>query len=233
MTVLGIETATAVCGAALVVDGCVVAESSVREKNVHAEKLLTLVKGVLAQSGRPLSEVSGLAISIGPGSFTGLRIGLSVAKGLSFATGMPLVAVPTLEALAERLGGMHPKGKPGNVLAMIDARRDEVYCQLFRIEGEQTVRVWEERDRTLEEVQREIAGMTVTVTGDANEKFGAWLRNGGSGDSAGIRFADPELSLCSAATVALHGERLLGDGRRDDPGLLEPRYIKEFFFKSR
>ena len=233
MIVLGIETATTVCGAALVVDGVVVTESSIAEKNVHAEKLLTMVNAVLEKSGLALTKVSGIAISIGPGSFTGLRIGLSVAKGLSYATGIPLVAVPTLEALARRLTAMHPIGNPGYVLPMIDARRDEVYCQLFRLEGEEAEQVWEERDRTLSEVLAELRGISVTVTGDANEKLKDWLIAGGMTERNGIAFADTELSRCSAATVALRGERLLQARQTEDPALLEPRYIKEFFFKSR
>ena len=84
MIVLGIESATALCGVALVASGAVQADTRIVQKNVHAEKLLTLVDEVLRKSGRTLHEVSGIAISIGPGSFTGLRIGLSVAKGLSY-----------------------------------------------------------------------------------------------------------------------------------------------------
>ena len=233
MTVLGIESATAVCGVAIVADGVVLADSRIVQKNVHAEKLLTLVDDVLRKSGQTMSGVSGIAISIGPGSFTGLRIGLSVAKGLSYATGIPLVAVPTLEALAETLvQSMHGE-EPRHILAMIDARRDEVYCQLFRLAEGTVVKVWEEKDRALDEVLADLKDLPVMVTGDANEKLAALLQVAATGKTESIRFADPEAARCSAATVALIGERLLRDGRTEDLAVLEPRYIKEFFFKSR
>ena len=100
MTLLGIETATAVCGVALVRDGEVLAEKAVEERYAHAEKLFGFLDDVLESSGVPLRELHGIAVSIGPGSFTGLRIGLSVAKGLHVATGIPVIPVPTMEALA-------------------------------------------------------------------------------------------------------------------------------------
>ena len=80
MTLLGIETATAVCGVALVRDGAVLAEKAVEERYAHAEKLFGFLDDVLESSGVPLCELQGIAVSIGPGSFTGLRIGLSVAR---------------------------------------------------------------------------------------------------------------------------------------------------------
>ena len=100
MIVLGIETATAVCAVALVDDDVVRAERRYEIPQAHSEKLMECVDDCLKSAGLALSSIDGIAISIGPGSFTGLRIGLSVAKGLAFATDKPVVGVPTLEALA-------------------------------------------------------------------------------------------------------------------------------------
>ncbi|MDH3253127.1 MAG: tRNA (adenosine(37)-N6)-threonylcarbamoyltransferase complex dimerization subunit type 1 TsaB, partial [Ignavibacteria bacterium] len=146
MTVLGVETATAVCAAALVVDGQAIAEEMVNQRFVHAEKLMSLIQDVLTRSDRGSGDLDGIAVSIGPGSFTGLRIGLAAGKGLSYSLDKPLIAVPTLEALALRtaLGGNVPDGT--FILPVIDARRNEVYTQLFRFGSETLVAVWEPRD---------------------------------------------------------------------------------------
>src|SRR5712692_6734191 len=100
MIVLGIETATAVCGAAIVEDAGVRAEASIEAEHIHSEKLISLIDEALNRATIPFSSIDSVAVSIGPGSFTGLRIGLSVAKGLVYAGGKSLAAVSTLEALA-------------------------------------------------------------------------------------------------------------------------------------
>jgi tRNA threonylcarbamoyladenosine biosynthesis protein TsaB len=122
MNVLGIETATGVCGAALAVNGVIAAVEEIDRQKIHAEKLVSLVTAVLRAGGITPRDLDGIAVSIGPGSFTGLRIGLSAAKGLAYATGVPLLAVPTLEALANRAerDGILPS--EGWLCAALDAR---------------------------------------------------------------------------------------------------------------
>ena len=100
MKILGIETATSVCAAAIVDDGDVLTEQWIEAQHSHSEKLITLIDKCLQTVNCELKSLAGIAVSIGPGSFTGLRIGLSVAKGLSYASGVPLVSIPTLKALA-------------------------------------------------------------------------------------------------------------------------------------
>lgn len=233
MKVLGIETATTVCAAAVASDGTIAAESWLDHRNVHAEKLLGLIDTVLLQSKRSLSALDGIAVSIGPGSFTGLRIGLSVAKGLVYATGTPLLAVPTLQALAQKAVDAGAVPTSGCVLPMLDARRDEVYCQLFSVNNNDIAPIWDERDVTLADLLRELGDRDVTVTGDAHQKLSRELGTRSPARTSRIRFVDAAVARCSAGTVALLGERLLQQGRVEDPAALEPRYIKEFFFKAR
>jgi len=233
VTILGLETATAVCSAAVIEDGSVRAEATVEERHVHAEKLLPQIEQVLKESSTGLEEISGIAVSIGPGSFTGLRIGLSVAKGLGYARRTPLVAVPTLQALAQRLPEAGGSGPTESILAALDARRDEVYAQLFEVREGRAVPVWDVRAVTAEEAVRDTAGADVVITGDAREKLDAKLLLLPPADRRRFRFAPKELSRCSAVSVARLGLELLRQGRTEDPGVLEPRYIKEFFFKSR
>jgi len=231
MIVLGIETATRVCAVALVRDGHVVSEESIEEENVHAEKVLTLMDHALAAAGCSAKEVDAIAVSIGPGSFTGLRIGLSTAKGLASGLGKTLVAVPTLRALAHRVAGAGEVEDPVSVLSVIDARRDEVYCQCFRAEAGALTPLWEESDLSMSDLVGRLDGLDVVATGDGCRKLSAFLN--GRQVSARIRFADERIAKCSAASVALLGAELVHEGCRSDPRTLEPLYIKDFYFKTK
>jgi len=227
MTVLGIETATTICAAAIAREGKILAEATLDEEYVHAEKLLTLVESVLRRSGCRLQELDGVAVSIGPGSFTGLRIGLSVAKGLVYATGISLVAVPTLQALAQRVVDGHALIGTEQILAALDARRDEVYCQFFAVEGPRAVPLRDAQDVSVSEMTGEISGTPLVVTGDGAKKLAQIL-----GPGTSVRFIPQDLAECRAGAVALIGEELLAAGKTEDPATLEPRYIKEFFFRT-
>ncbi len=126
--ILGIETSTDICSVALLCDGDVVAlrESAGGE---HARLLAVYIDQVLRDAGMVAGNLDAVAVSAGPGSYTGLRIGVSTAKGLCYGLGVPLIAVDSLEALACQVVG---KYGDGTVLCpMIDARRMEVYTRLF------------------------------------------------------------------------------------------------------
>lgn len=128
--ILSIETSTAVCSVALHEQGKLLALAELREPGAHAEKLMGLLEEVLKKAGKLFSEVDAFAVSEGPGSYTGLRIGVSTAKGLAFALSKPLIGINTLRAMAA--GG--PLEKGAQIVAVLDARRMEVYTQTF---GEQ------------------------------------------------------------------------------------------------
>ena len=128
--ILSIETSTAVCSVALHEQGELLALAELREQGAHAEKLMGLLEEVLGKAGRLFSEVDAFAVSEGPGSYTGLRIGVSTAKGLAFALDKPLIGINTLRAMAAG----SPLEKGAQVVAVLDARRMEVYTQTF---GEQ------------------------------------------------------------------------------------------------
>jgi len=217
MTVLGIETATHLCGAALVRRGNLLAERFVDERNVHAERLMELIQGVTADHGR-LEAVEGIAVSIGPGSFTGLRIGASIAKGLAFGGDKLLIGVPTLQALIERARRESPVGGRAHELAaVLPARRGE-YFMMRESTGE--VRVVR-RESVVDECRRN----TLVLTGDTG---GLKLTAEGAAD---IPEVEDHLRRCSASSVAYIGERMFLEGRRDDIKTLEPRYLLEFFLR--
>jgi tRNA threonylcarbamoyladenosine biosynthesis protein TsaB len=151
MRILGVDTATPTASVALIEDGELAAEETYppRETTVaasssarsakHAEVILPLIDSVLRRRGLLLSQLSGLALSIGPGSFTGLRIGLSTVKGLAYGSAIPVVGVSTLFANASR-----PADWEGLVCALLDARKNEVYASLFFKNGPQLRRLTED-----------------------------------------------------------------------------------------
>jgi tRNA threonylcarbamoyladenosine biosynthesis protein TsaB len=130
MRVLGIDTST-LCGSVGLIEGeQVLCEYSLNRKISHSERVLKTIDRVLEDSGVLIGEIDGFAISIGPGSFTGLRIGVSVVKGLAFATGKPVAGVSTLDALAQNV-----RYSPYLICPLLDARKGEVYTALYRNSG--------------------------------------------------------------------------------------------------
>lgn len=123
MIVLGIDTCLGACAAAVLTDGQVLATRSEAMTRGHQERLAPLVQEVMAEAGVTFAELGLVGVTIGPGSFTGLRVGLAFAKGLSAALGIPVAGVGSLAALAEPVAG--------TVLAAIDARRGQLYLQTF------------------------------------------------------------------------------------------------------
>jgi len=227
--VLGIETATDVCGAAVVVDGKVVHDAYLKERYVHAERLMGLIDASLKVAGMEASDIDGCAVSSGPGSFTGLRIGISVAKGLAYSMNRPLVAVPTLRALATGTFNSLQKGNTQSVLAVLDARRDEVYCQLFRASDGVLEPVWDEKDMTLADLIDRLGDRAVTVTGDGRTKLRAYVRANTSAKAGMFKHVPDEIAECTAGSIAILGEKLLQEGKVIDAAELQPLYIKEFY----
>ncbi len=125
-TILCIETATTNCSVAIAYNGKILAvKEDYNDSYSHAEKLHLFIQEILVENNLKLSNLNAVAISKGPGSYTGLRIGVSAAKGLCFSLDIPLISVPTLTALANQVE------REGYVIPMLDARRMEVYAAVF------------------------------------------------------------------------------------------------------
>ena len=125
--ILNIETATKNCSVALAKEGEIILCKEIAEEGYsHAERLHVFIEGIIKEAGISLSDLSAIAVSQGPGSYTGLRIGVSAAKGLCFALEIPLIAVDTLQVLASQVNVAD-----GLIVPMIDARRMEVYSAIF------------------------------------------------------------------------------------------------------
>ena len=127
--ILSIDTSTKVCSVALHQHGKLLAISELYTEKSHSGMLTTLCENVVKNSGFSLNQLDALAVAKGPGSYTGLRIGVSTAKGFCFALDKPLIAVNTLEAMAYQVKGFYDEAHL--LCPMIDARRMEVYCQIL------------------------------------------------------------------------------------------------------
>ena len=170
MKVLGLDSATWTASVGVVDGEQILAERSTPATTSHAVSLVGLIDATLADAGLGIGDLDLMAVSIGPGSFTGLRIGLSVAKGLSLATGVPLVAVPTLEALARVA-----RGRSGVICAALDARKGEVYMAAFRDEGETMETVIAPAAVSLDQFLLRLPS-PCTIVGDAIEAYEGRLR---------------------------------------------------------
>lgn len=129
--ILNIETSTSVCSVAIGKEGKVISSIETAEQNTHASKLTLFIEEVLKETGLKIRDLDAIAVSSGPGSYTGLRIGYSTAKGLCYAADKPLITVSTLQALAYGAKSLRNDDEKTFYCPMIDARRMEVYCSLY------------------------------------------------------------------------------------------------------
>lgn len=163
MQILGIDSSAVSAGCAVVKDGRVLAEGFVNVGLTHSQTLLPLISDTIARAGTSLSECDAIAVSQGPGSFTGVRIGIATVKGLAFTGGIPCIGVSTLEAIA--FGAACAEGV---LCAVMDARRAQVYNAMFACRDGAVTRLCEDRAVAIEELAAEInaAEQTVWLCGD-------------------------------------------------------------------
>jgi tRNA threonylcarbamoyladenosine biosynthesis protein TsaB len=135
MTLLAFDTSAAACSVALWRDGATIAHASKIMERGHAETLMPMIEGTLGRAGVAFADLTAIAATVGPGSFTGIRIGLATARGLALALDAALVGVTTFEAVAHA-ARREMLGSPMPCLVVLDAKREDVYAQLFRAGGE-------------------------------------------------------------------------------------------------
>lgn len=147
MNILGIDSSGLVASVALLCDDILVGEYTIHNKKTHSQTLLPMIEAMLAMAELPVQEVDAIAVAAGPGSFTGLRIGASTAKGLGQALNIPLIAVPTLEGLAYNLAGADAL-----VCSLMDARRNQAYYGIYRVNKTIPTAVTEQAAAPIEEI---------------------------------------------------------------------------------
>lgn len=214
--ILNIETATKNCSVALAKDGETLFCSEISDLGYyHAEKLHVFIEEILAKVKIAPKDLNAIAISSGPGSYTGLRIGVSAAKGLCFALDLPLISVDTLTSLASQV-----KAQNGIIIPMIDARRMEVYSAIFDANNKMIRKVEAE---IITETSFNEFTETVYFIGDSNEKVKQILTNDN------FVFLD-DIKYPSAKDMSVISYQKFQEKNFEDLAYFEPYYLKDFMF---
>jgi len=218
MRILAIDTATPMCGVAVLEDGHVLVELRISQGQTHAKSLLHGIRCALEMAHLEMKMLDAFAVTQGPGSFTGLRIGISTVKGLALATGKPLVGISALAALADQA----PEGAAW-VCPMIDARRSQIYWSLYHRQGSGLVRIVAEQVGAPLDVARHVDGPCLCI-GNGAGAYEALLREH---LPFGMLGAGPGLNAISPAAVARLAWQRLQQGAREDVHRFAPVYLRK------
>ncbi|HGE73221.1 TPA: tRNA (adenosine(37)-N6)-threonylcarbamoyltransferase complex dimerization subunit type 1 TsaB [Candidatus Poribacteria bacterium] len=217
MIVLGIETATMTGGLALIDEEKLISEYTLNMKTTHSSRLMPALDWILKDASLDKNQINGIAISIGPGSFTGLRIGLATAKGLAMGLNIPLVTVPTLDALAN-----NATYSPYQICPVLDARKKEVYFAFYRYADNILMRESSYQVISPDKLIDQINEKTIML-GDGLNIYGELFKEK-LGDLA--IFVSNSQRLPKASVIAELGLSKLKAGEIADLASSEPLYIR-------
>ncbi len=217
--ILNLETATKNCSVALAKDGKTILCKELSEQGYsHAELLHVFIEEVLNETNITIQDLNAIAISKGPGSYTGLRIGVSSAKGLCYALDIPLIAIDTLTILSNQINI-----DKGLIIPMIDARRMEVYNAIFNSEGK---KIRDVEAEILNEDSFKSYDEIIHFIGDSNEKAKTVLTN------SNFIFHD-SIVFPSANEMSILSYKKYQIKDFEDVAYFEPYYLKDFFITSK
>lgn len=219
--ILNIETATSACSVALANKGNIIASKEIDDGHVHAEKITLFIQELMKEASLPLAKLDAIAVGTGPGSYTGLRIGTATAKGLCYSLDKPLIAVPTLKAMAY---GAAQKLQRTDALycPMIDARRLEVYTALYDYNGKEIMPVQAKiLDNTSFSELTPIPYSCIAFFGDGMPKMRELFAN----DTSKIWLDDIKASALNMCHMA---EEMFTANSFSDVAYYEPFYLKDF-----
>ena len=217
--ILAFETSAKAASVALLEGGKLLGESYQNTGLTHSQTLMVMAEDLLKQCGKTVSDITAVAVAEGPGSFTGVRIGVAAAKGFAWGGKLPCYGVSTLEAMAESLGVYQ-----GYVCACMDARRSQVYNGLFSVNGGKIRRISEDRAISLAELGGELETLEgpVFLVGD-----GAQLTFKTLSGTVKELVLPPEHRIHQRAVgVALVAEKMAAAGENGDANALTPNYLR-------
>ncbi len=218
MKILAVDTATQSCSVAVVDKESLLAEVTLGSVQTHSKHLVKLINQVNTLSGLTISELDGFAVTRGPGSFTGLRIGISTVKGLAAASGKPVVGVSSLEALASQCFASSYL-----ICPLIDARKGEVYYSSYRLEDGRLIQISKEQVKPPAEVLKGISEPSLFV-GNGSLLYRAEIERK-MGNFA--YFAPTSLNIIRAATVGHLSMKRIENRNTDEIAKLVPHYIRK------
>ncbi|MFA5527321.1 MAG: tRNA (adenosine(37)-N6)-threonylcarbamoyltransferase complex dimerization subunit type 1 TsaB [Peptostreptococcales bacterium] len=223
MIILGIETTSSAVSVALLDSEKLMGEYIVNTKLSHLEKLMPMIHSLLEKCEIQFDEVQGIAISEGPGSFTGIRIGFSAAKALAQVKNIPMVGVPTLKALAYNY-----RDGEGIIVPILDARRNQVYGGAYRWEDGKLMECVTGKamaiDELIEEIQLKTTHEKIIFLGDGVKPYSEYiLKHLGSR----ARFASPFNCTQRASSIAQLGYEMMQEGKTQDYKNIKPNYMRK------
>ena len=219
MLILAFETSAKAASVALMENGKLLGESYQNTGLTHSQTLMVMAEDVLKQCGKPAADVEAVAVAEGPGSFTGVRIGVAAAKGFAWGKEIPCYGISTLEAMAESLGAFD-----GYVCPCMDARRSQVYNALFLAEGGKLTRIAEDRAIALADLKEELKNVEkpVFLVGDGANLCYNTLR-----EEVPNLVLPPEHRIHQRAVgVAILAQRMADAGLAPSGGELTPNYLR-------
>ena len=220
---MNIETATTVCSVALSENGKALALKEVNNGYTHSENLTVFIEDLFSQTGCKPSELEAVAVSKGPGSYTGLRIGVSTAKGLCYGLGIPLISVSTLQAMAYRFINAPDRNlnfQNSILCPMLDARRMEVYCALYDVQLNEVGPV-QAKIIDAHSFEEQLRDKTIYFFGDGAAKCTQILNVHST--AVFSEGGDP-----SATALISFAEEAFKAGRFESVAYFEPYYLKDF-----
>ena len=219
MKILALETSAKAVSAAITEDGRVLASGYQDTGLTHSRTLMPIVEHLFRNTGLTVSDCGAIAVAAGPGSFTGIRIGVSAAKGLAFAANKPAVGVSTLAAMARNAAFAD-----GLIICAMDARRNQIYNALFSAENGVLIRLTPDRAISLADLAEELRAdpRPKTVLGDGGRMCADYL----SANGIPCRLAPPHLVMQNAVSVALEAEDLAARGALVSAQDLSPVYLR-------
>ena len=219
MKILALETSAKAVSAAVTEDGKVLCAGYQDTGLTHSRTLMPIVEHILKNTGLTMAEIDAVAVAAGPGSFTGIRIGVAAAKGLAFAADKPVAAVSTLAAMARNVAFAN-----GLIICAMDARRNQIYNALFESVDGQMTRLTPDRAIALSELTEELKDdpRPKTVVGDGAKLCAAYLTENG----ITCRLAPAHLIMQNAMSVALEAEQLASENKLVSSQDLEPVYLR-------
>lgn len=219
MRILAFESSAKAASVALMQDGVLLAESFQNNGKTHSATLMPMAQQVLADCGLTAAELDAVAVAKGPGSFTGVRIGVAAAKGLAWGAEKPVCGVSTLEAMATQLSM-----QAGIICPVMDARRSQVYNALFQSDGKTLTRLTPDRAISLEDLKKDLekAEKTIFLVGDGTKLCYNTL----SEALPHLTLPPAHLEMQRASGVAMAAERLAQQGGLQAPGELVPNYLR-------
>lgn len=224
MKLLAIESSSLVASAAIVEDDILVAEYTVNHKITHSQTLLPMIDEILRMTETDKRELDAIAVSGGPGSYTGLRIGSATAKGLGMALNIPLVHVPTIEAMA-----YNAYGYGGIVCPIMDARRSQVYTGIFAFENGEMVTLLSDSAMTVDELFSKLkeaaAGRTVLFIGDGIPVYKDRIETE-IAPRIPCEFAPASMNRQRAGSVAVLGGIYFAGGKYSSAAEHLPEYLR-------